>query len=214
MAQAEDSPLSITANIAGILTFLAAICTAVYIRYSTLRNSLVELESIHKSTTATIDEVRAIQGVPAHYPSLDDDGEGRRLYELVESLVDIEDEIKLLCYGAVSSTIGNHGPLVEKLISTVWNALHRVRLDNVAAAARQSISAVFNFGRTPIMIRWYRVREKVLELVQQRKNARSRLLFHQISAATAYVGVSRSALLVSTDGVVGLLRNRRLLSKT
>ncbi len=56
----EDSPLSITASITGILTFVAAIIAFVYVRYTTLRNGQEEMVSVLESVTATIAETREV----------------------------------------------------------------------------------------------------------------------------------------------------------
>lgn len=56
----EDSPLSITASITGILAFVAAIIAFVYVRYTTLRNGQEEMVSVLESVTATIAETREV----------------------------------------------------------------------------------------------------------------------------------------------------------
>ncbi|KAH8167340.1 hypothetical protein CIB48_g926 [Xylaria polymorpha] len=50
----EDSPLSITASIAGILTFVAAIAAFIYVRYQTLIHSEEEINAIKNSVASGI----------------------------------------------------------------------------------------------------------------------------------------------------------------
>src|ERR1700722_15798467 len=56
-----DSPLSITASVTGILTFVAAILAFIYVRYLTLRNSKDEMNSILISVTASIGETNRVR---------------------------------------------------------------------------------------------------------------------------------------------------------
>ncbi|KAI4671049.1 uncharacterized protein J4E88_009445 [Alternaria novae-zelandiae] len=53
----EDSPLSITANIAGLLTFVVAILASIYVRVLSLRNGKVELETIRKSVEKNVNDL-------------------------------------------------------------------------------------------------------------------------------------------------------------
>lgn len=56
----DDSPLSTTANIAGILTFIAAVGAFVYVRYAALRNGRIERDNILDSVLTTIKETLTI----------------------------------------------------------------------------------------------------------------------------------------------------------
>lgn len=56
----DDDPLSITANVASILTFIAAVLAFVYVRYNTIRNGHKEMTAILESVFATIEETRAM----------------------------------------------------------------------------------------------------------------------------------------------------------
>jgi hypothetical protein len=49
-----DSPLSITASVAGILTFIAAIFAFICVRNSTLLNGRTEIATVIESVQATI----------------------------------------------------------------------------------------------------------------------------------------------------------------
>lgn len=55
-----DSPLSITANVTGILTFFAAILAFIYVRYNVIRNGHNEMIDIFKSVSSFIAETSII----------------------------------------------------------------------------------------------------------------------------------------------------------
>lgn len=55
-----DSPLSIAANIAGLLTLAAAVYAFIYVRYKTLRNSQIEMDTTCSSVLSTIEETWAL----------------------------------------------------------------------------------------------------------------------------------------------------------
>jgi hypothetical protein len=56
----QDSPLSITASIAGILTFVGAICASIWVRYNTVRNGRDEFALISASMRATSSSRRVV----------------------------------------------------------------------------------------------------------------------------------------------------------
>ncbi|KAI4679378.1 uncharacterized protein J4E84_008408 [Alternaria hordeiaustralica] len=53
----EDSPLSIAANIAGLLTFAVAILASIYVRIASLRNGRLELEIIRESVEDNVQDL-------------------------------------------------------------------------------------------------------------------------------------------------------------
>ena len=167
MAQMEDSPLSIAASIAGILTFIAAICTAIYIRYTTLRNSRDEfLATLHASTTS-LKEMTVIPGIRLDESVTEDETDP--LQWLVRELFAVELEISEKCKSVIQHNIdfrakGSSASLVYVLGF-----------------------ALLNLGATRMVVRWYRVRERMLELVRQREMIKSRILFHQVAVAASYV---------------------------
>ncbi|KAF2687536.1 hypothetical protein K458DRAFT_485688 [Lentithecium fluviatile CBS 122367] len=168
----EDNPLSVTANITGILTFIAAICAFIYVRYKILRNVDEEINGIAESVKDTLEESQAIllaqrpkESDPASVPVI-------RLIKLMDELPRIEARISSLC-GWVSVTAK---PVVVPGFGTF-------RRRSVFRPFRSAPSFIFNLGATPTMLRWYKVRDEVLQLVQQRENIRSRILFHQVSVA-------------------------------
>jgi len=124
MAKMDDSPLSITASIAGILTFIAAICTFIYIRYSTLRDGREEITTILESVAATIEETRAIQAAqPAPVTPVRDEPEAIRLQRLMEELYSIELKIMARCkivYTGSLKGMQAEAPPRDMTLST-WN---------------------------------------------------------------------------------------------
>ncbi|KAF2815675.1 uncharacterized protein BDZ99DRAFT_493666 [Mytilinidion resinicola] len=221
----QDSPLSITASITGILTFIAAICAFIYVRYNTLRNGGMEIGTIIDSVTATIEESRAIAlSGPATQPG--DDPDSSRLKKLVSELYSTETDILAQCtivFGkdlgklqlgsrpsGSTSTSATWKDVVKEVDDAQkrWQQQQRRRryglrvtekyfrpvidlVDSYPTGWAITIS-VLSLGATPTMIRWYRARKKVFEMIQQREIIRSRLLFHQISIANHQIIVANS----------------------
>ncbi|KAF2473543.1 uncharacterized protein BDR25DRAFT_352039 [Lindgomyces ingoldianus] len=118
----EDSLLSITANITGILTFIAALCAFIYVRCNTLRNSWTEIATIVNSVEATIEETRAVaKAEPVMQPGGDPDSS--RLKSLVLELYSTELAILAQCmnvYGKDLRTI-EPGSRPSGSTSTTWD---------------------------------------------------------------------------------------------
>jgi hypothetical protein len=214
MAKMEDSPLSITASIAGILTFIAALCTFIYVRAKTLRNAREEISTILESVTATIEETHTIQAAqPAPITPVREGSDADRLQKLMKELYSIELEIMARCMNVLTRNLKSLG--AESLPHNMAYTTRNDVLQEMAGVSRKKTSGhgrltttiqliavatglmasgslwgeillpVFSLGMTPTMVRWYIVRKRVLELVQQREIIRSRLLFHQISVAAS-----------------------------
>ncbi|KAG5662752.1 hypothetical protein KAF25_005170 [Fusarium avenaceum] len=158
----RDSPLSISANIAGILTFVVAIAAAFYVRLTYLRNSDDEYFRVKTSlswykteSTWLADLVNAInaqhESFHAYQPEyqmynfvMDD------LLNLEKRLLDIVDETE------AKASIGDEGKRWT-LLPRSWN------------------------GRTTVAMAWLPVRTKALELVRQREGLTARVQFMQMS---------------------------------
>jgi len=101
MADIPD-PLSITANITGILTFIAAIVAFIYVRYRILTNGYDEMVDILTSVVATVEDTAVMtEVVPAEWRD-DRDGGGATsgstlLENLILSLYSIEISIITEC---------------------------------------------------------------------------------------------------------------------
>lgn len=81
----EDSPLSITASVAGILTFIAAITTFIYVRYQILQNGFDEIVSIIEATYLGLEETNSLA------LSLSQNDESHRDEILRRCLLDLQD---------------------------------------------------------------------------------------------------------------------------
>ncbi|KAF2796494.1 hypothetical protein K505DRAFT_359230 [Melanomma pulvis-pyrius CBS 109.77] len=101
----EDSPLSITASITGILTFIAAICAFIYVRYNTLQNGWTEIDIIFESVVATIEETRAIAQA-GRVTQSSDDPDSRRLRELVSEQYSTKLAIVAMCTNVYAKDLG------------------------------------------------------------------------------------------------------------
>lgn len=92
-----DSPLSVTASIAGILTFAAAILASIYVRYNSLRNAEKEIINTLESVSVTLNEIQPI----AHAGSTDPD---EVVHKMVSDLYSTEIEILARCMLALCGT--------------------------------------------------------------------------------------------------------------
>ena len=216
----EDSPLSITASVTGILTFVVAIIAFIYVRYNTLRNGRAEMVSVLESVTATIAETREVAtATPAPAAGSESDSAAGQLAKLVGDLYRIELAILvqyMKVYGTkVASMQSNLRPddgissaatwedvlqvvatsytLKPATIPSYFSSLTRAFQTSVppAEAVATGVMDVLMMGMKfvaysgayPTMIRWYIVRDEVLEKVREREAVRSRLMFHQVFAA-------------------------------
>jgi len=195
----EDSPLSIAASIAGLLTFVVAIIAAIYVRYEDVRNGKVELAVIQISVQNKMSDLNAMGMIERITIEPNDGVEAIWLKKLITSIV--ATEIVILSYLAYAQGIPN-APNVSRVIElttlvgvepTTWrDAIDEVqtvtarqqllRSNNVAV---RSVQSVLRLGTTPRLVRWYRVRTKVLERIREREDLQSRLLSHQIDMANS-----------------------------
>lgn len=160
----QDSPLSIAANVAGILTFIVAIIAAAYVRITYLRNSDDEYFRVKASlswfkteSTWLAELVRAAGERPGGRPQNQPEYE---MYAFVmDDLIKLEQRILELVAEAEIKATGqdaeNHGKWT--LVPRSWSFT-----TNVAMA-------------------WLPVRSKTLELVRQREALTGRVQFTQMS---------------------------------
>ncbi|KAL1859621.1 hypothetical protein Daus18300_009486 [Diaporthe australafricana] len=256
----DDSPLSITASITGILTFVVAILAFIYVRYNTLRNGEAEMMTVLESVSAAIDEARPVaQGwgdaeEPDHF-----------VQKILTDLYSIEIEILARCMLAIrggsaseaemmvsmSEHVPGHlrrqhpGPgddsntwaevqqKLEELYSDqrrvhcraggpgrsilsfeyVFEMLAKLDSHNPFPYTSLVLTFVFQFGASPRMVRWYRVRERVLEKMQARERTRSRLLLYQISTAKLLARDQESRLKQQEAMILGLDHQLREIQK-
>jgi len=166
----NDSPLSVTASIAGILTFVVAILAAAYVRITYLRNADSEYFQVKASLSWYKTESTWMQDLVSSSPSLasenvSGDRTGGMEHEMYTFVMD------------------QLGKLEERLLELLTEA--------EIAASKQSDEdgrgGVWAFvpsrfrGRTDIAMSWLPVRAKAMELVRQRDALGSRVLFAQMS---------------------------------
>ncbi|KAF5245100.1 hypothetical protein FAUST_1990 [Fusarium austroamericanum] len=158
----RDSPLSITSNIAGILTFVVAIAAAFYARLTYLRNSDDEFFRVKTSlswykteSTWLADLVTAInaqhEGFHSHQPEY-------QMYSFVmDDLLNLEQRLlDIVAETEAKSSMSDDGESWT-LMPRSWS------------------------GRTTVAMAWLRVRTKALELVRQREGLTARVQFMQMS---------------------------------
>jgi hypothetical protein len=204
----QDSPLSITASISGILTFVFAILAALYVRLTYLRNADTEyfqvksslswfktesawMEDLVKSSHPAVGRRSGVFDMPDSL-SGGVGGDGRGSYEGggggreggFESGKGREKEREM--YGFVVEQLGK---LEERLLECLAEAEEGVdqRIDEGGEKGRKGEQEGWTViprglrGRTDIAINWLPVRTKALELVRQREALGSRVLFAQMS---------------------------------
>ncbi|KAL7946906.1 hypothetical protein V8C42DRAFT_297728 [Trichoderma barbatum] len=163
----QDSPLSTSANVIGILTFVVAIAAATYARIAFLRNSSDEYFRVKTSlswykteSTWLTDLLRTLQDTQQHqekkrqhqmYTFVMDD-----LLNLEQRLLDLVTDIE------VKSALRG---------TSEWTVLPRG----------------WSGGRPSVAVSWLAVRTKALELVRQREALTARVQFLQLSMISARI---------------------------
>lgn len=222
----DDSPLSITSSIAGILTFVVAIFVSIHARIKTIKES-TELITTLQSVLGTITNTKEIY---LNFSSTYSGGgsESRQLHEVWRELYHKEVQIlphflKILCpehEAANPSTVlcGSEDPVqAERIIRDAfalmmqhpkqrgrcctWSIFERLGCFIDASSGNAVyvwalIRLVLSTGITPRSMRWYRERELVLKMMQERETIRSRFAFYQTLNANLSVLVVISRYLV------------------
>ncbi|OQD65955.1 hypothetical protein PENPOL_c005G07619 [Penicillium polonicum] len=188
----EDSPLSTTANISGILTFLAAVFTFVYVRYNTLQNGHAEMNDIYESVKATIEETHMMESQIEIQPGFE------KVREIFHKLWRTEISIMIQLAKAIGGDelahkVGGQTSIEPDSHHNVFKWLYKDEVDYglgkerwvkgipLLAVALTTVRLAWNLGATPKLLRWYMVREKVMEKIRDRDNYRSRLRSHQLA---------------------------------
>lgn len=165
----SDSPLEITASIAGILTFVVAIAAALYARFTYLRNADSEYFQVKASLS--------------WYKT-----ESTWMHDLIQSASanDGAKERSKVEHEMYSFVMDQLGKLEERLLALLTEA-------EVSATRKSEKEEGWTIaprrmkGRTDIAMSWLPVRAKALELVRQRDALGSRVLFAQMSMISSYV---------------------------
>lgn len=160
----KDSPLSITASVAGILTFVAAIAATIYVRLTYLRNADNEYFSVKTSLS--------------WYKT-----ESTFLHDLIRSADKSHDaRVEFEMYRFVLEQLGK---LEERLLDLLTEAEERA--ERRVEGGGKTEWTILPGGRTGIALSWLGVRTKALELVRQRDALGSRVLFAQLSMISSWV---------------------------
>ena len=232
----EDSPLSIAASIAGLLTFVVAIFASIYVRLVSLRNGRLEMQITWNSVNDNVYELlemnrrKPLDLIKSHTTEQGEGPDIHRLKKLSRDLHSTEIVIHTYCrYAMVLDDDDPRLPLsafdqaderVVELQNVLRNMQDHGHPDGTLAVAemeigeipmqRSSMERVFNSlgslvparavyfkgrvyvlqriltaGASPALIRWHRVREKVLELVRHRDVLRAQIQSLQASMANS-----------------------------
>lgn len=162
-ASQQDSPLSITANLAGILTFMVAVVAAVYVRITYLRNSDQEYFQVktslswYKTESAWLAELlRAAGEKPG--------AEFRPEYQMYKFVMD--DLLRL----------------EDRLLELVEETESKAAIEDNEGDGRKWTLVPRSWGfTTAVAVAWLPVRTKALGLVRQRDALTARVSFTQMS---------------------------------
>ncbi|KAL6802661.1 hypothetical protein GGI42DRAFT_342881 [Trichoderma sp. SZMC 28013] len=163
----QDSPLSTSANVVGILTFVVAIAAAAYARIAFLRNSSDEYFRVKTSlswykteSTWLADLLRTLQDTPQH----DEKKRQHQMYSFVmDDLLNLEQRLlELVTDIEVKSAL--RGTSEWTLLPRGWSG-----------------------GKPSVAVSWMAVRTKAMELVRQREALTARVQFLQMSMISARI---------------------------
>ncbi|KAI3327209.1 hypothetical protein HD806DRAFT_386625 [Xylariaceae sp. AK1471] len=158
-----DSPLSITASITGILTFVAAIVAFLYVRYQMLKNSNEERRTIMTSVESSVQDTNRMASTV--FP-----GNPRVMEEFQRLTADLNSvELEIIALTIRGLPSGSQQSLYFD--SQLASLVERFSIYQVAPLMVGVIRLVTG---SPISWHWYRVRGKVLELMRTREALRSR----------------------------------------
>jgi hypothetical protein len=188
----QDSPLSITASVSGILTFLAAILAALYVRITYLRNADSEYFQVkaslswYKTESTFMHDLVSTSSLSQQLNGFEEDeddekrgGDGDRRGEGLQGR---GKEREMYTF-----VVEQLGKLEERLLECLAEAEEGVDrksgLDEKGEKGKGGWTIVPRsvMGRTDIAMSWLPVRAKALELVRQRDALGSRVLFAQMS---------------------------------
>ena len=205
----EDSPLSIVANVAGILTFIAAIIAFISVRYRIIISGLEEILSVFEAAKLSVEETKLIRHAlpePNNRPEL------KQIAKYLDEILAIEVNIIRNCTSTLGAGIqmsdeammmvieepsGNLGYHIRRasLGWLNWRSYWRIlseycRVLYVFVQHSPMMTAVVwglirgvvthGFFFIPIAMRWYSVRKEVMKNIQQRNILRSRIMHQQM----------------------------------
>ncbi|WQF75141.1 hypothetical protein CDEST_00155 [Colletotrichum destructivum] len=167
----QDSPLSVAANVAGILTFVVAIIAAAYVRITYLRNSDEEYFRVKaslswfKTESTWLSDLIRTAGERPGGPRQQHQPEYQMYAFVMDDLVKLEQRILELLAEAETKAAGQDAENQGKwtLVPKSWSFT-----TNVAMA-------------------WLPVRSKTLDLVRQREALTARVQFTQMSMISSRI---------------------------
>jgi N-acetylglucosaminylphosphatidylinositol deacetylase len=189
----QDSPLSITSNIVGILTFVVAIAAAIYARLTYLRNSDDEYFRVKTSlswykteSTWLSDLLRTLGTQHAYNGGVHSRQKEYQMYAFVmDDLINLEQRLLDLVTEVESRASAARGP---KNGDGRWTL----------------VPSSWQRGTPSVGMAWMSVRTKALELVRQREALTARVQFLQMSMLSSRLGEleARTKMGEKMDGVM------------
>lgn len=157
----QDSPLSISSNIVGLLTFVIAVAAAVYARLTYIRNG--------------DDEFFRVKASLSWYKT-----ESQWLADLLSAINPRQDSYQpeYHMYTFVMDDLLN---LEKRLLDIVADIEEVAALDEGDGENWALVPRSWFGGRTSVAVAWLPVRSKALELVRQRESLTTRVQFLQMS---------------------------------
>jgi hypothetical protein len=171
----QDSPLSILANVAGILTFVVAILAALYVRITYLRNSDDEYFRVkaslswYKTESSWLAELVRAVGDEQLRP---DDCASSTTATYRQQ----QPEYQMLAF-----VMDDLGKLEKRLLELVADTEERAAASETKDDARWTLVPRSWTFSTSVAVAWLPVRTKALELVRQRDALTARVQFTQMS---------------------------------
>jgi hypothetical protein len=180
----QDSPLSTTASVTGILTFLFAILAAVYVRMAQLRNSDDDFFKVkaslswYKTESTWLAELVQAAGEVERPGFSAEQYRATPEYHMYSFVMDDLQKLEARLLELVAETEeraahggGGGGDVEAKSVygKDQWTLVPR------------NWTWAWNWNRTTVAMAWLPVRTKALELVRQRDALTARVLFTQMS---------------------------------
>jgi hypothetical protein len=185
----QDSPLSITASIAGILTFVVAVAATAYVRITYLRNADQEYFQVKASLSWYKTESQwmndLVNAADMRKRRMTNEKEYQMYCFVMDQLVKLEE--RLLSLLTQAEIEANKQPGDDERNS--WTFIP------------QRYQGYFGFSLgTSTAVSWLAVRTKALELVRQRDTLGSRVQFAQLSMISSWVNSYAITPIVLADG--------------
>jgi len=165
----QDSPLSITSSVAGILTFITAILGTIYLRFTYLRNASSEYFHVKTSLSWYKTESTFISELVASSSS---SSSREREYEMYRFVLE------------------QLGKLEERLLELVEETEMKAGVPEEGDEKKGRRWTLVPEGwrtKADIAMAWLRIRAKALDLMKQREALGSRVLFAQMSMMSSRV---------------------------